>query len=198
MHHVDYFDGHKVYVHYMAIKKHFTTESYDFFKYGGKIKSTYDTFKTKQDAFFFQKLSKKKEYKEIILSNMLVNPKIWIGDLSDTPGEENYLEWKKRMESLSYRFKIDLKKMKDDFASNFLVQSGCSPFVVDLLRRKEISLETFTILSHITNSIDFWEKKVVDRFVFDDILRSSKKYYPFIEFDKKKFVQMTKDRFLED
>ncbi len=195
MQQVDYFNGHKAYVHYMALKRHFTSKSYDFFKYGGKVNSPYDTFKTRHDAPMFQVLSKKKDYQNLILANILHNPKVWVGGLLDQESEEVYFEWKKRNDSLSYFFKMDLKNLKDDFQDNFSFKGGTAPHVVSLTMAKDISMETFTILSHMTKSFNYWEENGFDNIVYSGILTTSKKYHPFLQYDRKKFKEMIKDRF---
>ena len=41
--------GFAAYVTFLAIKQHFTVDSYDFFKYNGKVNAKYDSFVTKND-----------------------------------------------------------------------------------------------------------------------------------------------------
>ena len=49
------FEAYKLYT---AIKNHFTTESYDYFKYNGKVRASEHTFETRKDKYMFYKLSK--------------------------------------------------------------------------------------------------------------------------------------------
>ena len=58
-------DAFELYSYYMAIKKHFTS-TYDFVKYGGKMRLTVDGFENRKDKFFFYKLSKRKDAKDFI------------------------------------------------------------------------------------------------------------------------------------
>ena len=102
------------------------------------------------------------------------------------------------MDSLSYTFKTELKKLNDDYYSNFVVKSGQHPHIMTLYLQKEISLETFTILSKLSNVYALWENEIVDKFVARDIIRLSKKYYPFLEFNKEKFSKIVKEHFFED
>ena len=112
----------RVYVNYIALKKHFDTDGYDYHKYNGKIRASFEKFQTRPDAFFFYKLSKKDDPLKILLSNLILNPKAWIRDIVEERGEENYLNWQRKMDSLSYNFKNELKKLKDDYHSNFIVK----------------------------------------------------------------------------
>src|SRR6056300_1108433 len=100
-------DAFNIYVYYLALKRHFTS-NYDFFKYNGKVKANAMSFENRKDKFFFYKLSKKKEAKDIILANMLANPNAWAGELLDDKAESIYKEWIKRKQSLTYQFKSDI------------------------------------------------------------------------------------------
>lgn len=192
---LDYSEGHKAYKHYMALKRHFTTKSFDFFKYNGQVKSAYDTFVTRNDAMIFQRIAKNPDYKNLILANMLENPKIWVGSLLDNESEEVYLVWKEKNKSLDFLFEHELSTLKDDYQSNFSFKKGGSPHLVALTMAKELTMETFSILSHMTKSYDFWEENGLDNIVFGSIIETSKKYHPFLQYDRKKFKGMIKNRF---
>jgi hypothetical protein len=185
----------RVYVNYLALKKHFDTEGYDYHKYNGKIRASFDKFQTRNDAFFFYKLSKKDDPLKILIANLVKNPKAWIREIVEERGEEVYNEWEKRMDSLTYSYKNDLKKLKDDYHENLAVVDGQHPHIMTMYFQKEISLETFTILSKISNVYDYWDEKIVDKFVARDIIRLSRKYYPFLEINQKKFSEITKEYF---
>ena len=188
----------RVYVNYLALKKHFDTDGYDYHKYNGKIRASFEKFQTRPDAFFFYKLSKKDDPLKILLSNLILNPKAWIREIVEERGEENYLNWQRKMDSLSYNFKNELKKLKDDYHSNFIVKDGQHPHIMTLYLQKEISLETFTLLCKLSNVYPLWEKEIVDKFVARDIIRLSKKYYPFLDINKEKFSKIVKQHFFED
>lgn len=185
--------AYKVYIDYLALGRHFTT-NYDYHKFHGKIKAKPETFRTRRDVFFFNKLSTDPNWHEILLANMLKNPKIWIRDLLDESARETHMEWKKKIQSLSYTFSSDLSKLYPRLQDNFIVEDGGHPYLMTLYLRKEITLETITILTHITNVLDYWEKEIVDRFVSRDIIKLCRKYYPFLDIDKKKFSAIVKDK----
>lgn len=185
----------KVFVDYLALKKHFTTKGYDYHKYNGKVRASFEKFQTRSDLFYFYKLSRKRDYKNILISNMVKNPNVWIRDVIEENGSEVYNDWIKRIESLSYSFKIDLNKLKENYKDNFVVPSGQHPYLMTLYLQKHISFETFTILCHLSKTFDYWEKEIVDKIVASDIMLLSKKYYPFLEIDEKKFSKIVKERF---
>lgn len=185
----------RVYVDYLALKKHFTTKGYDYHKYRGKVKASFETFQSRNDVFFFYKVSKKDEPHRLLLSNMVANPKAWIREIAEDAGEQRYIEWEKKIQSLTYTFKNDLNKLDDDYKSNFVVNNGQHPHLMSLYLQKKISLETITILAHTSRVLDYWEKEVVDKFVAGDIITLLRKYYPFLQVDEKKFSQVIKSKF---
>lgn len=185
----------EAYIKYLALKRHFTNDSYDFFKYNGKVKASFDTFRTRNDAYFFTKLSKRDDYKDLILANILIKPEIWVRELLDEESNQRYLEWKKRIDALSYIFKSELSQLDDDYQQNFVSRDGQHPLVMVLYSQRKISLETFTILAHAANIFSYWNEKIVDKIIARDIIRLSMKYHPFMDYDRKKFKGMIRERF---
>lgn len=186
--------GLAAYQEYMAIKRHFTS-SYDYFKYNGRVNVAADTFYTRKDAYSFQKLSKKKDYKNLILSNIVDNPKLWVGDLMEERAAGVYLAWKKRNDAITSHVQDNLGKLNDDFQKNFISEHGQYPLLIDLYLRREISLETTAILAKMTNSQDYWSKTVLDNVMFPDIMMRLDKYHPFLVYSKEKVKKVIKDRF---
>lgn len=188
-------ESFRVYVDYLALKRHFTTDSYDYHKYNGKVRASFDSFQTRNDAFFFYKLSKNKNWHNMILANILKNPNVWVREILEESGDSIFSEWEGRIESLTYTFKDDLSRLKDNYADNFIPVNGQHPHIMSLYLQNKISIETFTILSNISNVYERWSTEIVDKVISRDIIRLSKKYYPFLEIDRKKFSEIVKDRF---
>ena len=186
--------GFIAYRDYLAIKRHFTTK-YDYFKYNGKVNVSKESFETRRDSYQFQRLSKKKDYKNLILSNIINNPKVWVGSLLEDSATETYLEWKKRTDAITRHVQDNLSKLDSDFKTNFISNSGQYPHIIDLYMRKEISIEAVTLLTKLTNSSDYWRKTVADKVVFPDILNKIDKYHPFLVYSPEKMKKVVKDHF---
>lgn len=183
------------YVKYLAMKKHFTTDGYDYHKYNGKIRASFDTFRTRNDAYFFEKLSNKENPEKLMVANMVIKPNIWIREIVEQEGEDRYTDWQRKMDSLSRIFKTDLSLLDDNFQANFTSVNGQHPLIMTMYLQKKISLETFSILAKISNIFPYWEKEIVDKIVARDIIRLIKKYKPFLEIDEKKFKDIVRERF---
>jgi hypothetical protein len=188
-------ESFNAYVKFLALRKHFSTESYDYFKYNGKVRANRETFMSRPDAYSFAKLAKKDDYINLIMSNLLINNKVWVRDLLDSECEARHTNWRKRVESLGYIFKSELAHCNDEYKQNFISKDGQHPHVMTLFLQRKISLETFTILAHSANIFSYWQEKVVDKHVSFDIINKSRKYKPFLDYNEERFAKLIKDHF---
>ena len=56
---------YEVYKTYLGISRHFTSESYDYQKYQGKVRCSLNSFYKNKQRFWFEKLSRKYDDQEI-------------------------------------------------------------------------------------------------------------------------------------
>lgn len=177
------------------MKLHFTRDDYDYFRSGGKGRAKVETFRTRHDAMFYDKLARHPDGENMLLANFLKNPKVWIRNILEESGQDIYTEWKKTQDSLGHVFKTDLGKLNDNYQSNFEVHGGQHPYVLTLYLQKEITLETFTILAHFSKVYDYWNENIVDKIIARDIIKLARKYRPFLQIDEKRFSKIVRDRF---
>ena len=81
--------AYETYCLYLAIKSHFTTQSYDYHKYQGKVKASKESFDIRKDRFLFQKLSRKysnDQMNDFLISNCIKGKK-WVGEFLDDDAE---------------------------------------------------------------------------------------------------------------
>ena len=185
------FDAYKL---YLALKNHFTQDSYDFIKYEGKTTVKPETFEANKQKVFYQKLAKHEDLQNFLIANFVENPKIFVTQLAyaDKP-QKIYKEWIKRKQSISYTFKQDLEKLEQKFDDNFISKEGEHPPLLKKFLGKEISLETFCIILELAGAEKHWIKKLKYDLVWENTKRKVKKYLPFIEYDKDKFKQILID-----
>ena len=142
------FDAYK---QYLSLKNHFTKEKYDYHKYCGKSRATVQSFYKRKDRFWFEKLARNKNDKEVsefFVSNFITctDPsKLWIGEMI-REGEGRYTSWKKRTQSLSYVFKEEMEKIlvNTDLDTVFRSSNGHPPVLKKYLSG-QISIETILI-----------------------------------------------------
>ena len=183
---------YEAYVLYCALKMHFTTEDYDFIKYNGKFKTSVDNFERRRDKFFFAKLAKRKDIKEYLISSFVSSNSTWIGDLVNNSSiEEHFIDWKKRTQALSYFYEEELKKLLTNLDENVIVKEHQHPFLLKLVLRKKVSIETLVILNDLLNFFPHWNKQLESDILWKDVHLLCRKYRSFLQYDKKAMKAIT-------
>jgi hypothetical protein len=190
-------DAFSAYKTYVAIKNHFNSKSYDYFRYGGRTRAGRSTFEKRSDKYFFHKLSKHSDCINYLVSNFLEGD-CWVGDLvNEQSAEKTYRSWRRRIESLSYIFINDLDKLNLSFNNNFAVIDGQHPFLLKLYLRKQISPETVLILEDLVGFFKMWNRKIEDRIIWPNEHLKLKKYRPFFTIDLEKYRALVLEKFNE-
>jgi hypothetical protein len=186
----------EVYVTFLALKRHFSTPSYDYFKYHGKIKCSQETFKKSKDRLFFERLSRKKKPKEIIdffVFNFVAsdNPaSLWIGDIIKN-GEGIYTEGLRIRESLSYIFEQDLRTLTDNQHLFEVVKIDGSkhPKILRSYLNKTIKFETLLIMLTVLKLKEKYNELLQDP-IWNIISSKLEKYSPFLEIDHIRYSEI--------
>lgn len=194
--------GFAAFALYNAIKLHFTSSSYDYFKYNGKTNVSKDTFMKNKTKYTFYKLSRKyslDELKSFYVSNFLKSDISWIGEIASEDGEETYKKWQKRNQSLTYVFENDILYLFERYNPDDLLKtSGDYPKLLTELMGDNICIETVVILNDIMNFIPMWKKKIQDDIIWPNWDLRIRKYTPFVIVDKKKFKSILKEKLEEN
>jgi hypothetical protein len=186
----------EVYVTFLALKRHFSTPSYDYFKYHGKIKCSQETFKKSKDRLFFERLSRKKKPKEIIdffVFNFVAsdNPaSLWIGDIIKN-GEGIYTEGLRIRESLTYIFEQDLRTLTDNQHLFEVVKIDGSkhPKILRSYLNKTIKFETLLIMLTVLKLKEKYNEFLQDP-IWNIISSKLEKYSPFLEIDHNRYSEI--------
>jgi hypothetical protein len=190
--------GYEAFTLYNALKLHFTSEKYDYFKYKAKSRTSIESFEKRKDKYYFYKLSRQQreeDYIQFLVSNLLEKPDSWVGELLQ---EESLLRYKERMaviQSLSYKFKNDCELLRSvvEEPNNIFVTKGEYPVLLTKTLQKEINIETLCILNSLVNFFPLWRKKIQDTIHWPNFYMKCVKYTPFIEYDKSRFRQIAVD-----
>lgn len=182
---------------FLAIQRHFTSESYDYFRYSGKVKTNYEKFLKRHDRFHFHKLSKREDMQGLIVSNIVKNPKIWVTDVLDADGDRTYRDWKKRIESLTYSFKEDIGRLEGKFDDLVVVENGKYPTMLKYYQHGSISKESLLIINEVTGVFKHWNKKIEDQLIWPELYFNMKKYRTFLTLEGKrdKYIQIIVNHF---
>lgn len=173
---------------YLALKNHFTKEKYDYHKYRGKVRATNAAFYKRKDRFWFEKFARQKNDKEVeefFVSNFVhtTDPgTMWIGEMIKE-GEDRYIDWKKKIQSLSYVFKEEVTTLFDaQYLDGVFDCSKGHPPILKSYLGGNTSLETMVICDKILGYRENFDKKLNDP-VWETVSIKIKKYSPFLNID---------------
>lgn len=189
----------ETYKAYLGLKNHFTKPKYDYIKYCGKSRATLQSFYKRKDRFFFEKLSRQKDDKEVVdffVSNFVAcnDPQsLWIGEIMQS-GETNFTEWKKRVQSLSYHFKQESTNLFDgkQFDSIFAINGTSHPPIIKEHLQNNVSLETLVLLERILGFKKDFDNKLQDP-VWEFLSMRMEKYSPFLNIDVFHYKKILKE-----
>ena len=183
---------------YLSLKNHFTKDHYDYHKYRGKTRATVQSFYKRKDRFWFEKFARSKNDKEVeefFVSKFIYSTDpatMWIGEMIKE-GEGRYIEWKKKVQSLSYIFKEEtenrFEEQKVDDAFN--CSKGHPPILKSYLGG-DTSLETMVICDIIFGYGKDFDKRLNDP-VWETVSRKIKKYKPFLNINVPRYKKILKE-----
>ena len=183
---------------YLSLKNHFTKDHYDYIKYRGKTRATHQAFYKRKDRFWFEKFARQKSDKEVeefFVSNFIYSTDpgtMWIGEMMKE-GEGRYIDWKKKVQSLSYIFREEIESLFDDKEVDevFDCSKGHPPILKKYLGG-DITLETMVICDIIFGYAKNFDKKLKDP-VWETVSRKIRKYSPFLNIDVFRYKKILKE-----
>lgn len=189
------FDCYKT---YLALKNHFTKNSYDYFTYNKKTRASLQSFYRRKDRMWFEKVSRQKTDKEIeefFVANFVSCPDpetLWIGEMIKE-GDDRYKNWQRRMQSLSYLFKEESESLFEEnkFEDVFKCSKG-HPILLKKFLSGKVSLETMVLFDKIFSYSKNFDKKLQDP-VWETVSRKIRKYNPFLNIDVFHFRKILKE-----
>lgn len=199
------FEAYKIYV---AIKQHFNpANKYNYVQFKGNLKPlNVDKYEERNDRFYFELLGKKKKQDiiQFLVAFILDNDsEDWIGDMDHSTSEDSYLNWKKRMESLTYLFTEDIKEVNEfliargyRFDRLFEVEDGQHPLIFRFTQQKMINVETYIIMNQLLHFTVKFKKEIKDPYIFPAVQYKYDRYADFLSFDMKKYGDIMKGVFL--
>lgn len=182
------FDAYKT---YQAIRLHFNSGSYDYFRYR-TIKASKDKFDTRNDKYFYHKLSKHEDVELFLASVFLKEDSVWIGNLFDEKYSDIYRDTQRRLQSLEYNFKSEIESY-DSLDEALTIVNGDWPKIIYDYKRGAISPETMVILDSLTQCMGYWtheEQHLNDKVILPTLVNSLKNYKPFVNFDRERFKKV--------
>lgn len=176
----------KVYELYHGLTLHFSSPSYDFHKFNGKIKSK--TLKEEDKNFWFYKslgeTYSDKDLFGLFLSNIISSSPLFIKDLFEAKARETFLFWKSKIENKYDVLLLECKYIKKNFGLSLdNIKEDNSKTLLSLFYRNNLSIESLVLLFETFPALRKNEKEDI---VFDLLLNKIFKYSSFIKIDCEK------------
>ena len=183
-------EGFDAYCLYLAINNHFNTESYDFFKYNGKVPVKLPAFLKRNDKYHFAKLARehRDELKDFLVAN-LSKQKYYVKNLLDNECIDNYKEFKKRKQKLTYTITEDMRYLYDSYDSLddvLEVQNGQHSVILKEFLGKNIQAETFIAFDNMFKIFEDYDEMIQEQFIWPKVKVRLNKLKPFIEYEPQK------------
>jgi hypothetical protein len=182
----------EAYTKYLAYKLHFSSPTYDYFKYNGKTGAKSVTFETRKDKYQFYKLSKIDDLDNYLVANLMDKPDVWVGELLSEKSQLKYSEMIKRHQSLGYQFQTELNKL-DSIPDSIKCQDGKHPPMLKMYKQGLLSPETLVVMNRLMGIFKYWDNKIDETYLWPSIKLKLNKYDPFLRFDEQKFEKILKD-----
>lgn len=185
----------EVYRYYLALRLHFTTDTYDVVKQQGRVRASKNAFFRRNDLMSIRKVAESYSDEEIVnfLVANFVSGDRW-GGVFDIQAKDRYADWKKRLESMSYTFEKEINKLVTyclrnqlSIESIYQLHQTEHPYIMKAYLRQDVSIETMVILDRLVSFVDNLDKKLESDLVWPDISRLIKKYRPFLTFNQEKY-----------
>lgn len=193
--------GYEAFSLYTSLKLHFNSDSYDYFRYNGKVNTSVDAFENRKDKWHFYKLSRRfaneEQGRDFIVANLVHDPNVWVGNLLVEESNIQYRKRQKVIQSLTYTFTNEIASLVSHKNPNdlFMIHDGEYPELLQKLLHDEISIETVCILNKLLNFLPAWDKKINDTIHYPTVSRKIKKYTPFIMFEPTKYKIILKKEY---
>jgi len=164
----------------LACKMHFTG-NYDAFKFNFKAKNLNpNAYRKCMHKQFYtthaRKLDNERDAKRFVFSNMFLDEKTFIRDMTMCP----YETYNKRLQSLSYLFKKDLKRYDCKF-DDILTARGDYPLILVDYMAGNVLPETVIVLHLLTNFLN--RIQINDTLLWPELKVKLNKAAPFIKAD---------------
>lgn len=187
----------------MAVKLHFTQDSFDVFK-NPKVKCSNSKIDVRNDRMVFDKLTYKyKEDRDLIqfyVANFAYNNKRLLYE--DTESELCYKEWIKRKESRTKILCDDIGKIMNQIERNSIPKDrvlyfthGEIPLLLNMFIGDHISIESLRIIDDYLDIVNGWKTSSFCVLWGDDIRRVTK-LKNFVRYDESR-VKPIIDEFVE-
>ncbi len=185
-------EGYDAYCLYLAINNHFHTESYDYFKYNGKVTAKLESFLYRKDKYHFAKLARKynSELKDFLVANLL-KKKYYVRELLEQECEKNYITYKKMKQKMTYAIAEEMRYLFDKYKHIDIclgIKDGQHSNILREYLGGRIKAETLITVDKIFHIFNDYDTMVTENFIWPKERKRLDNLAPFLELEHKKLM----------
>ena len=183
-------EGYDAYCLYLAINNHFHTESYDYFKYNGKVSAKLDSFMNRKDRYHFHKLARKYngELQDFYVAN-LSKKKYYVRELLEQECEKNYTTYKKMKQKMTYAITEEMRYLFDKYKHIDIclgIKDGQHSNILREYLGGRIKAETLVAADKIFGIFTDYDSMVSEDFIWPKERKRLDNLAPFLELEQRK------------
>ena len=183
-------EGYDAYCLYLAINNHFHSDSYDYFRYNGKVSAKLESFMKRKDRYHFAKLARKynDELKDFLVANFS-KKKYYVRELLEMECEKNYIEFKKRKQKLTYLITEEMRYLFDKYKHiDFCIgiKDGQHSNILREYLGGRIAAETLVAADKIFGIFTDYDTMVSENFIWPKTRKRLDSLAPFLELEHRK------------
>jgi hypothetical protein len=183
-------EGYDAYCLYLAINNHFYSDSYDYFKYNGKVSAKLESFMKRKDRYHFAKLARKynDELKDFLVANFS-KKKYYVRELLEQECEKNHIEFKKRKQKLTYLITEEMRYLFDKYKHiDFCIgiKDGQHSNILREYLGGRIAAETLVAADRIFGIFNDYDTMMNEKFIWPKTRKRLDSLAPFLELENKK------------
>lgn len=177
-------DGFEAFNIFQAVRLHFQQESFDYFKYNGKSKTSLESFNARKDKYAFVKLGRMFPTDTELAYFLAINfyaaegKSLWVRDLFDPECSKRYAQWILDQKNQVELFTVDLKKLPL-LSSLVSCEDGQNPKLLVKVYQKDIRQDTLVILDYFMKLTNGWNNHLKEDFIWKSFYKNFKKYQSF-------------------
>ena len=171
------------------------TSTYDYFKYGGKIKASKAQFDRRNDKYHFTKLSRLPDNKLRTVVTFVEGGK-WIGDVTGELGQQALSKHKRYLEALRHNFANDISLLVRgrSLAESLYPVNNTIPIAAQLLFQQKIGIETLCILDDKYRLTSGWALQYPHDPLLQKLIVTIRNYKGFFSYKPQIIDQILVDR----
>lgn len=186
-----------IYKKFQSISRHFAAGSYCYFKYGGSIRASFDSFASKRDKLHYIKLAKRIENTQcdpetFIAANFLDTGKCWVGKLNNQAASNTAVKFQGILDGAHTHLINDIREhlydrlIDDEIKFSDMIKTDNPMVLPEFLQSvasKDISMHSVIILDRILGLRKIWDKQLEGNFVYESIASEIAKREGFYKFN---------------